>query len=323
MAAIRFFAGRLQKIWAQCFRPKEVWTEMSAKNEAIPEVPLQIKSIETYAEYMEYQDAMADEYARRSKIESRLAQNKKLFQVSGYCAICQKPSWFHVDYQSSYPGPDGQLSPNWRERLVCQYCGLNNRMRASLHVFYSICNPSREQAIYITEQTTPGYAWLCSKFSCLVGSEYLGEHPPLGQKNLLGIRNESLRGLSFADKSFDYLLCFDVLEHIVDYAKALQECLRVLKPGGVMFFSVPFERDSPHNIVRAYWNSQGEIRHVLPPEYHGDPINDKGCLCFYHFGWELLDEIRAAGFAKACALFYWSQQYAYLGQEQCIFMAQK
>lgn len=323
MAAIRFFAGRLQKIWAQRFRRKEVCTEMSAKNEVIPDIPLQIKSIETYAGYKEYQGAMADEYAKRSKIESRLAGNKKQFQVSGYCAICQKPSLFHVDYQSSYPGPDGQPVPNWRERLVCRYCAMNNRMRASLHIFQDICTPSQKQPIYITEQTTPGYTWLCSRFSSVVGSEYLGQHPPLGQQNCQGIRNESLTKLSFQDANFDYLLCFDVLEHIPDYVQALHECFRVLRPGGVMLFSVPFEPGSPKNIIRAHHDDLGEIRHVLPSEYHGDPINDKGCLCFYHFGWELLDEVRATGFANACALFYWSLEYAYLGQGQCIFLAQK
>lgn len=38
--------------------------------------------------------------------------------------------------------------------------------------------------------------------------------------------------LPFPDKSFNYVLSFDVLEHIRDQSKALSEMVRVLKPGG-------------------------------------------------------------------------------------------
>ena len=36
------------------------------------------------------------------------------------------------------------------------------------------------------------------------------------------------------------------------------------------------------------------------PEYHGDPISG-GVLCFHHFGWALLDDVREAGFADVAA----------------------
>jgi hypothetical protein len=63
---------------------------------------------------------------------------------------------------------------------------------------------------------------------------------------------------------------------------------------------------------------------LLPPEYHGDPINSAGCLCFYHFGWDILSSLRAAGFGKAEALLYWSSDFGYLGNaDQIIFLARK
>src|SRR5690606_12010607 len=101
------------------------------------------------------------------------------------------------------------------------------------------------------------------------------------------------------------------------------ECCRSLKPGGRLVFSVPFIRNAERNVVRATLAADGEITHLLPPEYHGDPLSDAGCLCFYHFGWEMLDELRAAGFAKACALVYWSRELGYLGGEQLLFVATK
>lgn len=45
--------------------------------------------------------------------------------------------------------------------------------------------------------------------------------------------------LPFADASFDVVCLFDAIEHIPDDRKVLEEVHRVLKPGGVVFLSVP------------------------------------------------------------------------------------
>lgn len=42
------------------------------------------------------------------------------------------------------------------------------------------------------------------------------------------------------DASFDSALCTAVLEHLEEPEQALRECFRVLKPGGVAIYSVPF-----------------------------------------------------------------------------------
>jgi SAM-dependent methyltransferase len=45
----------------------------------------------------------------------------------------------------------------------------------------------------------------------------------------------------FGDASFDSLFHTEVLEHVFDVGRFLRECRRTLKPGGEMFFSVPFQ----------------------------------------------------------------------------------
>ncbi|MEM1365229.1 MAG: bifunctional 2-polyprenyl-6-hydroxyphenol methylase/3-demethylubiquinol 3-O-methyltransferase UbiG, partial [Pseudomonadota bacterium] len=42
--------------------------------------------------------------------------------------------------------------------------------------------------------------------------------------------------LPYADASFDYVVCVDVLEHVSDLEKVLDEVHRVLKPSGIFFF---------------------------------------------------------------------------------------
>lgn len=45
--------------------------------------------------------------------------------------------------------------------------------------------------------------------------------------------------LPFQDGCFDYLVCSEVIEHIEDRARCLQEIARVLKPDGVLILSTP------------------------------------------------------------------------------------
>jgi len=45
--------------------------------------------------------------------------------------------------------------------------------------------------------------------------------------------------IPYRDSSFDYLFCTEVLEHIPNSEAVLQDCFRVLKPGGSAFFTCP------------------------------------------------------------------------------------
>jgi SAM-dependent methyltransferase len=45
--------------------------------------------------------------------------------------------------------------------------------------------------------------------------------------------------LPFEDNQYDVILCNHVLEHIPDDTKAMQELLRVLKPGGIAILQIP------------------------------------------------------------------------------------
>lgn len=156
------------------------------------------------------------------------------------------------------------------------------------------------------------YEAIRDRFDKVTGSEFLGDDVPLGDSNDAGVRNEDSTRLTFADESFDCLVSLDVLEHVPDYEKALQEFARCLKPGGKLVLTVPFNLESYPHIERARI-VDGEIEHILPPEYHGDPLNQGGVLCFRHFGWSLLDNLRQNGFSKAALYFYWSKEFGYFG----------
>ncbi len=55
----------------------------------------------------------------------------------------------------------------------------------------------------------------------------------------LDLRVAALEALPFADQYFDAVVCADVIEHVEDEDRALNELHRVLAPGGLMFLSTP------------------------------------------------------------------------------------
>jgi hypothetical protein len=283
-------------------------------------VPLRVTMVDSFDEYRERQGLMLHEFARRGALEAALVPGRRPFTVGGHCYTCGRRSRFIVDFRFA---PDQARVPNWRECLVCWRCRMNNRTRAAVHLFEQVLRPGLDDPIYVTEQCSRLYRWLHRHYRRVTGSEYLGHSLAPGASKGPGLRHESVTRLSFADGSFSHILSFDVLEHVPDHRRALAECLRCLKPGGTLLFSVPFRRDRAENLERARVHANGQIEHVLPAEYHGDPMNPAGCLCFRHFGWELLGEMREAGFARASACMYWSAEFGYLGGEQIAFVGFK
>lgn len=285
---------------------------------------LNVVEIHSYEDYLHHSRALELVSKERWLFERSLFQDlpQQAFTLDGFCFVCKQQVAFLVDFL--YSGEqEGMVTPNWRERLLCPHCQLNNRMRAVVQIFEEQCTPQRRARIYITEQMTALHNALKVSYPGLIGSEHLGTAIALGKHNAQGIRNEDLTQLSFANESLDVILSFDVFEHIPDYKTAWMECYRSLKPGGSLIFSVPFIKNAKETLIRAIMSSTGEVTHLLPPEYHGDPINTDGCLCFYHFGWDILTDLKAIGFHSAFALTYWSKELGYLGGEQLLFIAVK
>lgn len=278
--------------------------------------------IRTKSEYDTYLSVNAYELDKQRAFERTLAQSGRPFTIQAECAPCRCTSMFAVDYQFAYV-VDGVLNPNWRERLLCQQCGLNNRMRATIHAFGDLLNPPSNASVLLAEAVTPLAKWMRSHYSGTVGCEFLGEAVPFGAADERGVRNEDFTCLTFRDEQFDLVIALDILEHIPEYGAALRECRRVLKPGGRFVFSVPFRFDLQEHLVRARVRTDGSIEHVLEPEYHGDPLDQAGCLCYYHFGWALLDDVIMAGLRNPCMYLYWSSQFAYLGSGQFLITAQR
>ena len=282
--------------------------------------------IESFTAYVAHRARMEAEYARRHAFEvSLLPTGDSELSTSGYCVMCGCETMFVTSFgDAQISSPEGRMLPNRRERMACVKCKQVNRVRAAIHLLHQVAPVLPDALIYLTEQVTPLYGWLKERYPLTQGSEYLGSTVEPGAL-VDGVRNEDITRLTFGSNSFDYVLTFDVLEHVPNYMRGVEEIYRVLKPGGVLFVTVPFARDSQQNVIRAALDDSGAIVHRLPPEYRGNPIDpEKGSLCFQYLGWEFLDQLRDAGFRKVRMVLYWSARYGYLGEgEQMLLIAEK
>jgi len=93
-------------------------------------------------------------------------------------------------------------------------------------------------------------------YTNLAGIDISEKAITLGQKR--GLQSISIMDgakLDFSDAAFDLVIASDVLEHIADEAKAMQEWARVLKPGGSMIVFVPAFQHlwSGHDIINHHF----------------------------------------------------------------------
>lgn len=239
--------------------------------------------------------------------------------VVGFCEPCERASHFKLYCTDSN-------APNFRESLICEHCGLNNRQRfiAGFVKKYLKTGSQPVTEIYVYEQVTSFYKYMMTHFSqCnIIGSEFLGFDKNPGEV-IKGIRHEDAMALTFEDRSIDLIISNDVFEHVPCLKKSLAEVSRVLRKGGILIFTIPFHTKNDMTISRACFES-GRLIHLLPEQYHGNPVDNKGSLVFHDIGWDVLDMCKQAGFCDAYAVGYYNYLLGYIGDGlQLMFVAVK
>lgn len=128
----------------------------------------------------------------------------------------------------------------------------------------------------------------CSRYSF----SYYYPDWPLGKTIMEKATNQNLEELTFKDNTFDIFITQDVMEHVVRPTQAFSEIARVLKQGGVYIFTTPLYRFVK---TQARIKVDGaDVIETLPAIYHGNPIDAKGSLVTYDWGYDIADIIKVS-----------------------------
>lgn len=243
---------------------------------------------------------------------------REAFYYYGRCAVCNTPQPFLVDYQYAEE-ENGHRKPNWQERLVCANCRCNSRQRFMISKIFDGYAPGKKVLLY--EQASNVYEKVAREISDVTGFEYGGmdcDTADVGE-----IHCENICRLSYEDESFDLLVANDVFEHTVDYVKAFKEAYRILRKGGRLLFTVPFDGNAAHTAARAEMGENGLVS-TEEEWYHdcGIPTFSPLLVCQI-FGWDIVEILKECGFKDACGKVYYGLREGYLGYLPLYFEAFK
>lgn len=141
------------------------------------------------------------------------------------CPLCGWRGHSFSDYQGRF----GHVYPH----SVCPICYSQPRHR-TLFFFLREFLKNRQTEKFLHFAPEPCITKVVRSYSKI---DYLS----VDLDALSAMRKENITGLSFPDDHFDFILCYHVLEHIPDDAKAMQELFRVLKVGGIAIIDVPID----------------------------------------------------------------------------------
>jgi SAM-dependent methyltransferase len=185
------------------------------------------------------------------------------------CDCCEKLSVFFCN------GPSAEFR-------CCLYCSANERyelLAAEIKNRYG--KELAEKDVLELDSCSP-LKDILAKGRSYMRSFYNSSATP-GSVSGDGTVCQDITSLTFEDASLDLIVSSDVLEHVPRLDLAFTETARVLRPGGAHLFTVP-----PRQNTRPRAEIEDEkIHHLLPAEYHLDPLNPDGILTFWDIGPDL------------------------------------
>jgi hypothetical protein len=193
----------------------------------------------------------------------------------GRCPVCERVVVFVA------------LSEWLRDTYQCMRCGSIPRQRALMRVLNEVSPEWRELRIHESSPDGASSVRLVQVCTGYDASQYWPDVAPGATRD--GVRCEDVTRLTFDDASLDLFITQDVFEHVLDAADGFAEIARVLRPGGLHVFTLPWYWWKP-TLVRARRGEHG-LEHLEPPDHHANPVDPAGSLVITEWGWDLPDVI--------------------------------
>ncbi len=202
------------------------------------------------------------------------------------CAVCGGKSFTHNKVLWDGLVAEWDISDSEREYIdrqqgsICNGCGCNIRSIAlakaimnhwSYHGRFQDFTRKFDNLAVLEINEASGL----TKQLASMSNRRLAEYPEI-----------DMQRMPYPDASFDLVVHSDTLEHIQNPVRALSECKRVLRPGGVLAYTIPV-------IVGRMTRS----REGLAKSYHGFPGNGSDDYVVHtEYGADMWQQVIAAGF---------------------------
>ncbi len=202
----------------------------------------------------------------------------QLKKNDGYCCICEQQTEFII-YN------------DWlRDYYKCKKCDTIPRNRALANALTKYASNWEKLIVHESSPSGELSKYLKRKCKGYSGSQYFSDVPRGQYKG--EFRSEDLSKLTFEDNSIDILITSDVFEHVYEPAKAFKEIARVLKPGGMHIFTMPWYPELKTTVQRTKLSPDGTDEFLMEPIYHGNPIGGgKGSIVTFDWGLDFPDFI--------------------------------
>ena len=199
----------------------------------------------------------------------------------GDCPLCGRTGFIRLD--------------DYEMAIRCLRCRSSAATLSFASVLKDVLPDLSRRHVYELSSRGPLVGYLRRHAGKLTLSEYFDDVPAGEYKG--GVQCQDVEQLTFPKACFDVCTSTEVFEHVPRDLQGFREMHRVLKPGGLLLFTVPMPGDEK-TVERARL-VDGRLEHLLPPEYHGDRIRGSAAvLCFRNYGTDILDRLGVAGFRE-------------------------
>jgi SAM-dependent methyltransferase len=239
-------------------------------------------------------------------------------RVKGFCNVWGRSTEFVVSSDNLRESIVSTVSSsiNRHRQLICALSmAIFGHPQASLPALAEHINQSKWK-VYIAEGNSVLSNFLMRNLNrnLFVCSEYFGPAYQSGE-GVNGVLHEDLLHTSFPDEAFNLIITSEVLEHVSDAPTAERELARILKPGGIYCFTVPFAPAHEHDLVYAEVDEFGNTRHLSEPQFHEDPLRPGGALVYRVFTFHDLKQRFESMECEFKSYRFWSESVGILGSD--------
>mgnify|MGYP001559767924 FL=1 len=112
----------------------------------------------------------------------------------------------------------------------------------------------------------------------VAGLEISGYASRLAQRSGLPVTQGTLQSAGYPSNSFDAVVLLDVIEHLSDPAALVDQCRRILRPGGLLVINTPDTSSLWARIYKSRWHAFCPPEHLsyFSPSNHGRILDRRG-----------------------------------------------